>query len=84
MSDTDFIRPYPVSSLRASIDAALAGVPPGVGSAVIARADMDGARLEVFGRIGDRFSYMGVLDKRYSGPLTAEVALVWYPGFGGR
>ncbi len=83
MAEGDLIRAFPISSLRSSIDAALAALPPGAPVAVMAHADLDGAKLHVFGRIGTQFSYVGVLDKRYDKPLQAEIAVVWYPGFGG-
>jgi hypothetical protein len=83
VAEGDLIRAFPVSSLRTSIDAALAGLPPGVPVAVMAHADLEGAKLHVFGRIGSQFSYVGVLDKQYDKPFKGEIALVWYPGFGG-
>jgi hypothetical protein len=61
----------------------LAQIPSDKHAAVIAYANTDGAKLAAFVRIGDDFSFVGTLDKRYGKPLQAEAALVWYPGFGG-
>jgi hypothetical protein len=83
VADGDLVRAFPVSSLRASIDAALAQVPPGKPAAVIAYADMDGAKLAAFVRIGSDLSFVGTLDKRWGKPLKAEAVVAWYPGFGG-
>lgn len=77
----DLIRQFPVSSLRESIDRALATIPEGKHVAAIAFAEAQGgqmrARLAVMARIGGDWSCMGVLEKPWSGKLRAEAALVW-------
>jgi hypothetical protein len=77
MPDGDLIRAFPISDLRASIDKALATIPPGDNVAVVAYANTEGAKLAAFARIGAGFSFMGVLEKPYGKALQAEAALVW-------
>lgn len=71
------IRSFPVSALRESIDRAIATIPEGHHAAVIAYADLNGARMAAFAKLGGGWSFMGTLEKPWKGPLKAEAALAW-------
>jgi hypothetical protein len=78
--ETDLIRPFPVSRLRGSINEALNGPEmEGKSVAVVATGVVDevGARLGVFVRMGDEWSFGGTLEKRWSKPLRAEAMVAW-------
>jgi hypothetical protein len=77
VADGDLIRAFPVSSLRESINKALATIPADKNIAVIAYANTNEVKLAAFARIGGDFSFMGVLEKPYGKTLQAEAALVW-------
>lgn len=77
MTEGDLIRAFPASDLRQSIDKALLAVPPGDNVAVIAYANLDGAKLAAFARLPGGFSFVGVLEHKWKGELKAEAALAW-------
>lgn len=73
----DLIRAFPLKSLQDSVNSVLAQIPPDKHVAVIAYANTGGAKLGVFARMPAGFSFMGTLDKPWSGQLRAEAVLAW-------
>lgn len=71
------IRAFPITSLRESIDKAIASIPEGHHVAVVAYADLKGARMAAYAKLGGGWSFVGVLEKPWKGELKAEAALAW-------
>jgi len=71
------IRRFSNANIRATIDKALESVPKGQNGAVVATVTTSGARMAVMGRFGDHWSVVGVLEKRFGGPLAGEAAAVF-------
>jgi len=69
------IRMFADSKLQESIDRALATLAPGSHGAVVAYATTTGANLAVVGKLGQRWSVVGVLSKPYDGKLEGEAAV---------
>lgn len=78
-TSTPSIRVVTIGSIQESIDKALAALPADAKGAVVAYADRDQAKLAVMGRVGDNWTFVGTLDKPYSGELTvsAEIRYAW-------
>ena len=58
-------------AIQRLIDQALENLPPGKTMAIVAHADLQGARLAVMGKIGGNWSFAGHLDKSWNGTLGA-------------
>jgi hypothetical protein len=69
------IRRFSDQKIGEAIDQALKLVPTGKSGAVVAYADMQGARLAVMARMGDAWSVVGVLEKPWKGQLAASAAV---------
>lgn len=63
--------------IKASIDKALRSIGEGNTVAVIAHADLDNGKLQVFGRPNEHWTFMGTLEKRWKGPLKAEATVTF-------
>jgi hypothetical protein len=77
---SDEIRPFRAfsqDSLQAAVDKALGEVPSDKTLAVVAYADLSGARLAALVRLGGGWSFVGTLEKPYSGTLNAAAELRW-------
>lgn len=71
------IRRFADQHLQDSVDRALADLPKGKQGAVVAFANLEGAKLAVVARLGERWSVAGVLEQPWHGPLAAEAAAVF-------
>lgn len=72
------VRPFPVSSLRASVERQIAALPPGTNGVVVAYRREDGAdRFAVMARVGEHFTFAGNLEHRPNRPLSADVSVAW-------
>ena len=76
------VRPFDLASIQASIDRALAALPPEAHGAVVAHGDLAGGiTLAVAGRIGDRWTFVGRLSHTLQPgaelSAEAEVRFVW-------
>lgn len=76
------VRPFDLATIQASIDKALAALPPDTHGAVVAHADLTGgARLVVAARVGTHWSFVGSLGHslRPGAKLEAEaeVRFAW-------
>lgn len=73
--DGNVIRRFTDSNIQGAIDQALKMVPPGKNGAVVAYADLEGARLAVCAKLGPNWSVVGVLEKPWQGKLEASAAV---------
>lgn len=73
------IRKFDDFGIQSSIDKALETLPPGQKGAVVAYVDGDSTKLAVVGRLGDQWSVVGTLDRKWDGHLTggASVRFTW-------
>jgi len=73
------LRRFDSAAVNAAIEKALAEVPAGKTGAVIAYADTGQAGLAVAARLGDEWSFVGRLDRAWTGQLEAEaqVRFMW-------
>lgn len=74
------IRTVPAEpAMQAAIDAALAGLKDDEKGAIVAYGDLEGARLAVMARLGDGWSFVGVVDRDWQGQLgaAAQVRKAW-------
>lgn len=75
------VRPFPLKTLSKQLDDRLAQLPPDAKGAVIAAADMDGARMVVAAKVGEHWSFAGELKHDWKGsrPLegSVEVRFAW-------
>lgn len=69
-------RPWPAPGLLADVQRALDAVPVDKSGAILAFADREQAGLAVMARLGKGWSFVGRLEKPWSGELEASVALV--------
>ena len=79
MNEIVSVRRFSDAAIQKALDSALAEVPEGKQGAVVAYADLDGARLAAAAKLGDHWSVVGVLEHKWNGPLeaAAEVRFVW-------
>lgn len=79
MSEIVTIRRFGDAAIQKALDDALSKVPVGKQGAVVAYADLDGARLAAAAKLGDHWSLVGVLEHKWDGVLeaAAEVRFVW-------
>jgi hypothetical protein len=64
------------SALQAAIDHAVASIPAGQDSALVAHADLDGASLSVVVRVADHWTIQAAAIKPWTGPISAEAEIV--------
>ena len=71
------LRRFDSEAVNAAIERALLDVPAGKTGAVIAYADTGQAGLAVAARLGDSWSFVGRLDRAWTGQLEAEAQVRW-------
>lgn len=69
------IRKFSNAKLQEACDRVLAAAPAGTAGAVVAHADLEGASLSVFGRVGDHWTLVAAAYKPYHGELSAEAEM---------
>lgn len=64
------------AALQKAVDAALDKIPDGQKSAIIAHADLDGAKLTAMVKLDDHWSIQAAVIKPWKGPLEAEAEVI--------
>ena len=76
-ADGEQIRKFADANISAAIDRALAQLPADKTVAVVATANLEGATGAVMVRLGDSWSFVGTVNRTWSGELKAEAAVKW-------
>lgn len=73
------VRVFSNETIQKAVNDALATIPEGKKGAVLAVADLEGARLVAAARLSSGWSIVGILDKPWNGKLNAlaEVRFEW-------
>ena len=76
---SDEIRPFNISKIMKEVEEAISSLPEGAKGAVLGYADGEQAGLAVMARLSKGWSFVGRIDKPYSGKLEAHasIRLVW-------
>lgn len=79
LSEAQAIRPWPVPGLLADVEKAVGALPVGAPMAVIGYANQAEAGFAVVARMGEKWSFVGRLQKPWDNRWEYGAAVVWTP-----